>query len=95
MISSDDTKILESIYSTEFLNNLSFSGIPPHKWTLKIGTPIMLLCNIDQGSGLCNGTQFRVNNLCETVIGAITLNGSHPNQKVLIPIVNMNPLENR
>ena len=54
--SSDDAEILESIYSTEFLNNLSCSCLSPHNLTLKISTPIMLLRNIDQGSRLCNGT---------------------------------------
>ena len=51
----------------------------------------MLLRNIDQGLGF----HFRLTNLCETIIGAITLNGFHHNQKVLTPRVNMIPLENQ
>ena len=34
-------------FPTEFLNKQTPSGTPPHKLVLKIGTPIMLLRNID------------------------------------------------
>ena len=34
-------------FPTEFLNKQTPSGTPPHKLLLKIGTPIMLLRNID------------------------------------------------
>ncbi|XP_012830037.1 PREDICTED: uncharacterized protein LOC105951193 [Erythranthe guttata] len=39
------------IYSPEFLNTISCSGIPPHKLTLKRGVPFMLIRNIDQTIG--------------------------------------------
>ena len=55
----------------------------------------MLLRNIDQGSGLCNGTRLRVTNLSQIVIGALTLNGTKPNEKILLHRVNMNPSETR
>ncbi|KAF1898407.1 hypothetical protein Lal_00042099 [Lupinus albus] len=37
-----------NVLTLEFLNKLSTSGIPNHKIKLKIGTPIMLLRNLDQ-----------------------------------------------
>ncbi|GAU37751.1 hypothetical protein TSUD_102670 [Trifolium subterraneum] len=43
------------VLTTEFLNSLHTSGLPNHKIKLKIGTPIMLMRNIDQHRGLCNG----------------------------------------
>ncbi|KAF1878368.1 hypothetical protein Lal_00047036 [Lupinus albus] len=37
-----------NVLTLEFLNKLSTSGISNHKIKLKIGTPIMLLKNLDQ-----------------------------------------------
>ncbi|KAI9071006.1 hypothetical protein K1719_047023 [Acacia pycnantha] len=51
----------------------------------------MLLRNIDQSAGLCNGTRLRVTHLGKNVIEGLTLNGSDPNQKVLIHRMDMNP----
>ncbi|GAU47108.1 hypothetical protein TSUD_403410 [Trifolium subterraneum] len=40
------------IYTPKFLNSLRTSGVPNHIIKLKIGTPIMLMRNIDQAEGL-------------------------------------------
>jgi len=37
-----------NVTTPEFLNCLRISGLPNHKVTLKIGTPIMVLRNLDQ-----------------------------------------------
>ena len=50
----------ELLYPTEFLNSLRFPGIPNHQLNLKIGYVVMLLRNINQSSGLCNGTRLIV-----------------------------------
>ncbi|GJT47351.1 DNA helicase [Tanacetum coccineum] len=47
---------VELLYLREYLNTLSFAGLPPHMLGLKFGTPIMLLRNINIVGGLCNGT---------------------------------------
>ncbi|XP_054817030.1 uncharacterized protein LOC129316651 [Prosopis cineraria] len=93
--SSQESDSFEDLYTTEFLNTINSSGLPPHKLTLKIGAPVMLLRNVDQASGLCNGTRLRITKLGKCVIEAVTLNGSSPNQKVLIHRMDMNPSENR
>lgn len=49
---STDIGSQNELYGTEFLNSIGGSGIPPHKLTLKVGEPIMLLRNIDQSLGL-------------------------------------------
>jgi ATP-dependent DNA helicase PIF1 len=46
-------------YPVEYLNSLSFSGLPPHKLRLKLGPIIMLLRNMDLLQGLCNGLQIK------------------------------------
>ncbi|XP_076952023.1 uncharacterized protein LOC143625623 [Bidens hawaiensis] len=43
----------------DFLNGLKMYGMPNHRLVLKVGVPIMLLRNIDQKNGLCNGTRLQ------------------------------------
>ncbi|KAK1352679.1 ATP-dependent DNA helicase [Heracleum sosnowskyi] len=59
-IKTDDDDLL---YPPEFLHTLQFSGIPNHDIKLKEGTPIMLLRNLNQSEGLCNGTRLIVTRL--------------------------------
>ncbi|KAK4256612.1 hypothetical protein QN277_006315 [Acacia crassicarpa] len=89
--SSQDCDGFEDLYTTEFLNTIICSGLPLHVLILKVGVPIMLLRNIDQAAGLCNGTRLRITHLGKNVIEGLTLNGSSPNQKVLIHRMDMNP----
>ncbi|GJV23102.1 ATP-dependent DNA helicase PIF1-like protein [Tanacetum coccineum] len=51
-LADDDTNFDESIYTTDFLNGIKMSGLPKHAIKLKIGTPVMLMRNIDQKAGL-------------------------------------------
>ena len=37
-------------FPTDFLNDLTISGLPPHKLHLKIGTPVMLLRNLGKSN---------------------------------------------
>ena len=56
ILESDDTA--QNLYPVEFLNSLNTSSLPPHRMTLAIGTPIMLLRNLRPREGLCNGTRL-------------------------------------
>ena len=47
-----------SLYPTEFLNSLTVSGLPPHALKLKLGMIVMLLRNMNQPKGDCNGTRY-------------------------------------
>ncbi|GJT02293.1 DNA helicase [Tanacetum coccineum] len=76
---------VELLYPKEYLNSLSFTGLPPHKLTLKVGAPIMLLRNINITGGLCNGTRLIVSQLLPKVIEARIITGTKINQKVFIP----------
>jgi len=61
---------MDSLYPMEFLNTLQFSGIANHKLELKVGVPILLLRNLNQSIGLCNGTRLIVKRLGQRVIEA-------------------------
>ncbi|XP_074310974.1 uncharacterized protein LOC141646884 [Silene latifolia] len=75
---------IHEVYSTDFLNSIKCSGLPNHELKLKVGASIMLLRNIDQRQGLCNGTRLVVTNLGVRVIRATVLTGSNKGDRVHI-----------
>ena len=51
----------EGMYvTTEFLNSINLSGLPPHLLTVKVGAVMMLLRNLSPKRGLCNGTRILI-----------------------------------
>ena len=89
------SSIDESVFSTDFINGLKFSGVPNHRLVLKVGVPIMLLRNIDQSNGLCNGTRLQVLRLSRTSIQAQIINRIHFGNKVIIPRLRITPSDKR
>jgi ATP-dependent DNA helicase PIF1 len=55
---SDNTDNNNLFFTVEYLNSLDFSGIPPHELKLKENQPVILLRNISNHKGLCNGTRM-------------------------------------
>uniref|UniRef100_A0A6I9QLU8 ATP-dependent DNA helicase n=1 Tax=Elaeis guineensis var. tenera TaxID=51953 RepID=A0A6I9QLU8_ELAGV len=53
----------DALYPIEFLNSLKFAGMPNHALRLNNDVPIMLLRNVNQSAGLCNGTRLIVTQL--------------------------------
>jgi hypothetical protein len=84
---------IELLYTTEFLNSLTHPGFPNHQLKLKVGLPVMLLSNINQSAGLCNGTRMTITKLGEKVIEAQIITGAHTGDKVCIPQIIMSPFE--
>ncbi|CAN1778546.1 ATP-dependent DNA helicase PIF1 [Linum perenne] len=96
-LSSDSKRMheLETLYPTEFLNSLSFNGIPEHVVTLKVFTPIMLLRNLNPSIGLCNGTRIMTTFLGDYVIKGVIIGGSFEGSTVAIPRVILNINDSR
>jgi ATP-dependent DNA helicase PIF1 len=86
----NDCDIFDTL-TPEFLNSLRTSGLPNHKVTLKIGTPIMLMRNLDQASGMCNGTRMIVTKIANHVVEAIIISGKNIGQRRYIPRMDMSP----
>ncbi|KAL3010772.1 hypothetical protein AAZX31_07G162500 [Glycine max] len=93
--SIDKSETNESYYfqtiTIEFLNSLMTSGLPNHCIKLKIGTPIMLLRNLDQTQGLCNGTRLITTRLAKHVIAAEIISSKYSGHMVYIPRMSMSP----
>jgi ATP-dependent DNA helicase PIF1 len=83
--SFDTINDVDILYPIEYLNTLNANNFPQHKLILKVGVPIILLRNLNQSIGLCNGTRLIVTNLGDNVIEAIIITGSNIGDKVYIP----------
>ncbi|KAL6550195.1 hypothetical protein OROMI_020683 [Orobanche minor] len=81
----------EDVFSPEFLNIIKCSGLPNHVIRLKVGCLVMLLRNIDQARGLCNGTRIVVTKLGKQVIEASPISGKEKGHNVLICSMIMSP----
>ncbi|KAK9671513.1 hypothetical protein RND81_12G035200 [Saponaria officinalis] len=84
---------MENIYPTEFLNSLKFQGLPNHEMILKVGCPVILLRNINQAAGLCNGTSLTITKIQSRIIEAKVLTGGNMGTIVSIPRIEMTPTD--
>jgi ATP-dependent DNA helicase PIF1 len=82
---------MDSLYPVEFRNTLQFNSNVNHKLELKVGVPILLLRNLNQSIGLCNGTRLIVKRLGQCVIEAKIITGNNVDKCVFIPRIIMSP----
>lgn len=88
MDSPDD---LQNAMPVEFLNSITVSGLPLSRLALKVGSPLMLLRNLDPSSGLCNGTRLVLTRIKPRVLECRILSGVGCGNIVLIPRISIEP----
>ncbi|CAN0900841.1 ATP-dependent DNA helicase PIF1 [Linum grandiflorum] len=76
---------LEMQYPTEFLNGLSFNGMPEHELHFKQYIIVMLLRNLNPAAGLCNGTRILITHLGNNVIRGLIVGGTFEGTVAIIP----------
>ncbi len=79
-----------TLYPVEFLQNFNASGLPHAKLALKVGCPLMLLCNLDPANGLCNGTWMILTHFRPHVLECCLLSGNNAGKAVFIPCITIN-----
>jgi len=81
------------VYPAEFLQQLNASGLSPALLCLKVGSPVILLRNLDPGEGLCNGTRMVVLNVRRKVLQyrIISKDRRFKSKVVLIPRIRLSP----
>ncbi|XP_071718447.1 uncharacterized protein [Rutidosis leptorrhynchoides] len=86
----------EMVYlSSDSICHIQYGGLPKHRLVLKVGVPVMLLRNVDQSSGLCNGTRLQITKLTEKMIEAKILTGTHVGKLTCIPWMLIVPTDKR
>ena len=56
---SDSPDEMQNAMPVELLNSITVNGLPLSHLASKVGSPLMLLCNLDPSNdGLCNGTHL-------------------------------------
>ena len=80
-------------YPAEFLQQLNAGGLPSALLCLKVGSPVILLRNLDPGEGLCNGTRMVVLNVRRKVLQCriISKDRRFRGKVVLIPRIRLSP----
>ncbi|KEH23234.1 PIF1-like helicase [Medicago truncatula] len=90
-----DGDAVDDIHTPEFLNTIVASGFPNHRLRLKVGAPVMLLRNMDQSLGLCNGTRLIITKMGKFVLEERVISGSNIVEKMFIPRLSLTPSDNR
>ena len=80
-------------YPIEYLNSITYSGLPLHKLELKIGCPLMLLRNLNTERGLCNGTRCILIRCTRRVLEVRIIGGEYHGQTAFIPRIILQPPE--
>lgn len=78
-------------YPQEFIYTLTPSGLPPHQLTLKRGSIVTLLANLNSKNGLRNGSKLIIQNLRNQVFDCEVLTGTSGGKTILIPRIKLQP----
>ena len=77
----------------EFLNKITAAALPPHRLSLKIHQPVILLRNINQEQGLCNGTRLTIKKCHKNFILVEIANGKNKDKLHYIPRLAITPTD--
>jgi ATP-dependent DNA helicase PIF1 len=83
------------LYPVEFLNSLNANNFSQHRLSLKKGVPVMLLRNLNQAEGLCNGTRLVITVLGDMIVEGKIVTRTHKGKSVMIPRISLTLKNNK
>jgi len=86
---SNDGGAFSDMEPLELLHSLKISGLPNHCLELKVGAWVILLRNLNQSIGLCNGTRLVATKMRDRVVQAKVISGSKVGETVLISQIDL------
>ena len=94
-VASDNPNDIEGelMYPVEYLNGINCSGFPLANMRLKLRSPVIVLRNLNQAEGVCNGTRGLITKISHRVIEIELLTGDFVGKKVFIPRITLTPSE--
>ena len=78
-------------YPVEHLNEINASSLPLAKLEVKVGCPVMILKNLDQSRGVCNGSRGILTRYRSRVLEVRLITGQYAGETVFIPRVPNQP----
>ncbi|XP_074327972.1 uncharacterized protein LOC141665887 [Apium graveolens] len=85
----------DTVFPVEYLNSINMSCFLNHELQIKVGCTVMLMRNLNQILGLCNGTRMIVTAYKKNSVEYEILCGSNVGSKYLIPRIDMVPTDTK
>lgn len=85
----------DSVFTPELLNSIKASGLPNHCIRLRVGTPVMLIGNLDTNEGLCNGTRLQITQLANHIVEAKVITGKRVGERVFLHRMLITPTDDK
>nr|XP_017245284.1 PREDICTED: uncharacterized protein LOC108216935 [Daucus carota subsp. sativus] len=86
---------LNFAFPPEYLNSYNIPGLPPHQMDLKVGVAVMLMRNLNQTLGLCNGTRMMVTKCLKHRVECEVICGAFVGSRHFIPRMELYPTETK
>lgn len=86
---------LNRAFPPEYLNSISIPGLPSHELKLKVGVVVMLMRNLNQTLGLCNGTRMMVTKCLKNCVECEVICGTYTGTRHFIPRMELCPSDTR
>ncbi|XP_017221478.2 uncharacterized protein LOC108198225 [Daucus carota subsp. sativus] len=86
---------LNFAFPPEYLNSYNIPGLPPHQMDLKVGVAVMLMRNLNQTLGLCNGTRMMVTKCLKHCVECEVICGAFVGSRHFIPRMELYPTETK
>jgi hypothetical protein len=83
----------ELLYPAEYLNSINCSGLPLAHLALKVGSPVMVLRNLNLSGGVCNGSRGILTRIRNRVLEVRLITGDHAGSKIFIPRMQLRPIQ--